>query len=66
MRVVSPTSTPATSLIASSGPGVPSKGTPRSRARGFAPCGKAEEAVSSSTSTETNPDIAHIVETPLS
>ena len=36
MSVVIPTSTPATSVMAFSGPGVPSKGTPRSRARGFA------------------------------
>ena len=35
MSVVKPTSTPATSVIALSGPGVPSNGTPRSRARGF-------------------------------
>src|SRR5271170_271548 len=34
MRVVCPTSTPATSVMAFKGPGVPSKGTPRSRARG--------------------------------
>src|SRR3954454_13309122 len=33
--VVMPTSTPATSVIAFNGPGVPSNGTPRSRARGF-------------------------------
>src|ERR1035441_10537624 len=33
MRVVAPTSTPATSVIAFNGPGVPSKGTPKSRAR---------------------------------
>src|SRR6266550_1588007 len=35
MSVVMPTSTPRTSVIAFSGPGVPSNGTPRSRARGF-------------------------------
>ena len=35
IRVVCPTSTPFTSVIALSGPGVPSQGTPRSRARGF-------------------------------
>src|SRR5262245_33400236 len=35
MSVVIPTSTPATSVIALSGPGVPSNGMPRSRARGF-------------------------------
>src|SRR5690349_1704077 len=34
MSVRWPTSTPATSVIASSGPGVPSKGMPRARARG--------------------------------
>src|SRR5580704_16332375 len=35
ISVVWPTATPATSVMALSGPGVPSKGTPRSRARGF-------------------------------
>jgi hypothetical protein len=35
MIVETPTSTPRTSVIAFRGPGVPSKGTPRSRARGF-------------------------------
>ena len=35
MSVVCPTSTPATSVIALSGPGVPANGTPRSRARGL-------------------------------
>src|SRR5579859_7191498 len=35
MRVVCPTSTPLTSVMALFGPGVPSKGTPRSRARGL-------------------------------
>src|SRR5580704_9255123 len=35
ISVVWPTVTPATSVMALSGPGVPSKGTPRSRARGF-------------------------------
>src|SRR5579863_1962622 len=35
MRVVWPTSTPCTSVMELSGPGVPSKGTPRSRARGL-------------------------------
>src|SRR5580704_4647267 len=35
ITVVWPTVTPATSVMALSGPGVPSKGTPRSRARGF-------------------------------
>src|SRR5579872_1569153 len=34
IRVVLPTCTPATSVMALSGPGVPSKGTPKSRARG--------------------------------
>src|SRR5215204_4732278 len=41
MSVVCPTSTPATSVIASSGPAVPPIGSPRSRSRGFAgamPC----------------------------
>src|ERR1700686_3089355 len=36
MSVVWPTSTPLTSVMALLGPGVPSKGTPRSRARGLA------------------------------
>ena len=35
ISVVCPTSTPFTSVIAFRGRGVPSKGTPRSRARGF-------------------------------
>src|SRR3989338_321497 len=34
--VLWPTATPATSVMAFSGPGLPSKGTPRSRARGLA------------------------------
>ena len=42
MSVVWPTSTPATSVMALSGPGVPSKGTPRSRARGFGTFGFAD------------------------
>src|SRR6266702_7786487 len=37
IRVVWPTDTPATSVIALRGPGDPSKGIPRSRARGAAP-----------------------------
>src|SRR5208337_4846107 len=36
ISVVWPTVTPGTSVIALNGPGVPSKGTPRSRARGLA------------------------------
>src|SRR6266403_4859014 len=36
MSVVCPTVTPETSVIAFSGPGGPSNGTPRSRARGLA------------------------------
>src|SRR5262249_9752228 len=36
ISVVCPTVTPETSVIALSGPGVQSKGTPRSRARGLA------------------------------
>src|SRR6185436_20185668 len=39
MSVVTPTSTPEMSVIALSGPGVPSNGTPRSRARGL-PCAR--------------------------
>src|SRR5262245_38293043 len=35
INVVGPTSTPLTSVIALNCPGVPSKGTPKSRARGF-------------------------------
>jgi hypothetical protein len=44
--VVWPTSTPATSVIASSGPGVPpiSALIPRSRARGFGDCAAADAA----------------------
>src|SRR4029079_14929999 len=38
INVVTPTSTPPTSVMAFSGPVFPSKGTPRSRARGFAAC----------------------------
>ena len=41
MIVLWPTSTPLTSVIAFSWPGVPSKGTPRSRARGRAPAAPA-------------------------
>ena len=44
MRVVCPTSTPATSVMAFNGPGVPSKGTPRSRARGGASAARALSA----------------------
>src|ERR1700748_1147872 len=36
IRVVNPTVTPETSVIAFKGPGVPSNGTPKSRARGLA------------------------------
>ena len=36
MSVVWPTSTPLTSVMALLGPGLPSNGTPRSRARGLA------------------------------
>ena len=42
MSVLYPTSTPATSVMAFSGPGLPSKGIPRSRARGSAECGAEE------------------------
>ena len=41
MSVVCPTSTPATSVIALSGPGVPPIGSFRSRARGFGAWGAA-------------------------
>src|SRR5215472_17677091 len=34
IRVLKPTSTPGTSVMALTGPGAPSNGTPRSRARG--------------------------------
>src|ERR1700758_2411225 len=37
ISVVCPTNTPSRSVIAFSGPGAPSKGTPRSRARGRGP-----------------------------
>src|SRR5438105_13613432 len=43
IKVVCPTSTPCTSVMAFSAPGVPSKGTPKSRARGLA-CATAEVA----------------------
>src|SRR5580704_13126975 len=49
IKVRYPTSTPFTSVIASSGPGVPSNGTPKSRARtsrsNFPPCPRALDAV---------------------
>jgi hypothetical protein len=41
ISVVCPTSSPATSVMAFSGPGVPSNGTPRSRARVCPPSGAA-------------------------
>ena len=44
MSVVMPTSTPLTSVIALSAPGVPSNGTPRSRARGLL-CAAADMAI---------------------
>src|SRR5579862_3373049 len=43
IRVLNPTSTPATSVMASLVPGVPSKGTPKSRARGSGPLANAAE-----------------------
>ena len=51
MIVACPTSTPATSVMAFWGPGVPSNGTPRSRARGSvcAWSGAASNAVSNAT-----------------
>src|SRR5581483_11517418 len=42
-----PTVTPATSVIASSGPGVPSNGTPRSRARGLGDWAASDDATRS-------------------
>src|SRR5580692_4771297 len=45
INVVWPTRTPATSVMALSGPGVPSNGTPRSRARGFSGGGPAAGGV---------------------
>src|SRR4029079_17278171 len=45
MIVVWPTVTPATSVIALSGPGTPSKGIPRSRARGLVPADMSEDDV---------------------
>ena len=42
--VVTPTSTPRTSVMALSGPGVPSNGMPRSRARGLVWANAVEEA----------------------
>ena len=50
MRVVWPTSTPRTSVIASNVPGAPSKGTPRSRARGFVCANAALEKTKRTTS----------------
>src|SRR5438094_5529798 len=62
MSVVCPTVTPETSVMALSGPGGPSKGTPRSRARGFGLvgelfCAKANDEIASdqkSTGTQLN------------
>src|SRR5580658_7423412 len=61
IKVRYPTSTPFTSVIAFSGPGVPSNGTPKSRARtsrsDFPPCPRAIDAATIShraTSTEAN------------
>src|SRR5204862_8227606 len=48
LSVVCPTVTPETSVMALSGPGVPSNGTPRSRARGLAGrlfCPKENDAI---------------------
>src|SRR5690349_2403035 len=48
ISVVCPTVTPETSVMALSGPGVPSNGTPRSRARGLAgglSCAKENDAI---------------------
>ncbi len=47
MIVLWPTATPWTSVIALSGPGVPSNGTPRSRARGFPPATAASRMATS-------------------
>src|SRR5215467_1790638 len=44
INVVSPTSTPCTSVMAFHAPGVPSNGAPKSRARGL-DCAKAAEAI---------------------
>ena len=51
MTVACPTSTPATSVMALSDPGVPSNGIPRSRARGF--WADAGEATATRTATDT-------------
>src|ERR1700676_2615805 len=51
MSVVWPTSTPFTSVMALLGPGVPSKGTPRSRARGLV----CAETVTETTMRSRNP-----------
>ena len=51
ISVVWPTSTPLTSVMALLGPGVPSKGTPRSRARGLV---WADSKVQSVTATAAN------------
>ena len=52
ISVVWPTVTPATSVIAFSGPGVPSKGIPRSRARG----GGAAATATDTTAGNTQPN----------
>src|SRR6266513_4228187 len=51
MILLCPTVTPATSVIASSGPGLPSNGPPRSRARGR-PCAGREDGTRSSASSQ--------------
>ena len=52
--VLWPTSTPFTSVIALSGPGVPSKITPRSRARGFCPTDCASTPVTKTVASAKN------------
>src|SRR5215475_647701 len=55
INVVCPTVTPATSVIAFSGPGAPSKGTPRSRARTLpTPTSCANDANASITQAQNN------------
>ena len=57
MSVVCPTSTPCTSVMAFNGPGVPSNGMPRSRARSCrASAATATVAASASSTNDTRAD----------
>src|SRR5262245_43283430 len=63
MRVVCPTSTPFTSVIAFNGPGFPSNGIPRSRARGLV-CAPANRGRKISTRDAAVPSIRIFMEDP--